>query len=510
MVDTRPRLSPLAWLVGGFLVALQLYAAGRYGIFRDELYYLMCADNPAWGYVDHPPLAMFFLSTWKSVVGDGLLAMRVPPAVLHGLVAVGAAGIAREMRGNDAAQVLAAVLVGLMPGIVALGGFYSMNAFDVAFWVLVTWITCQLLGDGDRRWWWALGVAFGLGILNKYSMVFLGVGLGLGLLLSPLRSELLSRNRLIGSTIVVVILLPHLIWQFANGWPTLEFMNNVQEFKNAEMTPGTFWGEQLLIAHPGFLPFWLVGLFGLLLMPRLRVWRPLGIAFGIVAVWLTFSNAKPYYLAAAYPTVMAAGALVVTEWLERWSRVSSVTQFVLPAVVLALGLIVAPLTIPVLEVEDYIAWEQTLGLRPKDMENNATGALPQHFADRFGWEELTRAVAKTWNRIPEEDREATLIYAGNYGECGAVNYYGPELGLPTAVSGHNSCFTWWPEEFVPETLIVIGANQDDLEELFASVELAGRNDAPWAMPYESDVAIWICRDPTRPWNEIRSGARRAI
>jgi hypothetical protein len=510
MVDMRPRLSPLAWLVGAFVAGMQLYAAGRYGIFRDEFYYLMCADNPAWGYVDHPPLAMFFLTAWKSVFGDSLLALRVPPALLHGLVAVGAAGLTREMRGNRAAQVLAALLVGLMPGVVALGGFYSMNAFDVAFWVLVAWIACRLLGDGDRRWWWALGAAVGLGILNKYSMVFLGVGLGLGILLSPLRSELLSRNRLVGSAIVLAILLPHLVWQFANGWPTLEFMSNVREFKNAEMSPGTFWGEQLLLAHPGFLPYWIAGLGGLLLMPRLRTWRPLGTAFTIVAIWLTFSNAKPYYLVAAYPMVMVAGAIVVTEWLERWRRVSAFTRFALPALALISGLVIAPLTIPVLEVEDYIAWEQTLGLRPKDMENNATGALPQHFADRFGWEELTRAVAEAWERVPEQDRGATLIYAGNYGECGAVNYYGPDLGLPTAVSGHNSCFTWWPEDFVPEVVIVIGGDRDDVEESFAHVELAGRNDARWAMPYESDVPIWICREPARPWPEIRTGARFAI
>ena len=160
-LERRPPLSFVVWLIAAGVLALQLSAAGRYGIFRDEFYYLMCADHPAWGYVDHPPLAMVFLTLWKAVAGDGVLALRIPPALLNGLVALGAGALAREMRGGAAAQVLAAVTVALMPGVIALGGFYSMNAFDVAFWVAVAWIVCRLLGDGDRRWWWGLGVAFG-------------------------------------------------------------------------------------------------------------------------------------------------------------------------------------------------------------------------------------------------------------------------------------------------------------------------------------------------------------
>jgi 4-amino-4-deoxy-L-arabinose transferase-like glycosyltransferase len=293
-LESRPPLSRAAWFVAVGIVVLLLSTAGRYGIFRDEYYYLMCADHPAWGYVDHPPLAMIFLGLWKAIFGSSVLALRIPPALLGGAVALGAALLAREMRGGAAAQVLAAVVAGLIPGVLALGSFYSMNTFDVALWVLVAWIVCRLLDPaGDRRWWWGLGVAVGIGLLNKYSMVFLGVGLGVGILLSPLRRELLSRNRLAGSLLVLVIVLPHLIWQIHHGWPTLEFIRNAHELKNVAMSPVDFWNEQLLMAHPGFLPVWLIGLTGLLLLPRLRPWRPLGVAFVVIGLCGDHRLARP-------------------------------------------------------------------------------------------------------------------------------------------------------------------------------------------------------------------------
>ena len=507
-LDRRPPLSPLVWFVAAAVVALLLSTAGRYGIFRDEYYYLMCADHPAWGYVDHPPLAMFFLWMWKAVFGASVLALRVPPALLMGATALVAGLLAREMRGGAASQVLAAVTVGLMPGLLALGGFYSMNPFDVVFWVLVAWLVCRLLDPAaDRRWWWGLGLAVGLGLLNKYSLLFLVVGLGIGILLSPLRRELLSRHRIVGSLIVVVLVLPHAIWQIVNGWPTLEFIRNAHDLKNVAMSPGDFWGEQLLLAHPGFLPLWLAGLLGLLIWPRLRPWRPLGVAFVVVAAWLTFSHAKPYYLGAAYPMVMAAGAVMITDWLARWHRVSRVTAIALPLLLAAEGLAIAPLAIPLLSPTGFVSWTQTLGLSPRNAEVSAIGALPQHFADRFGWEELAQTVREVTDGLTPAERAVCLVVTGNYGECGALNHWGLSEGVRPAVCGHNSCHGWWPADYAPEFVVAVGVSRSRLEEIFASLEAVAVHRADLAMPYESELTVWICRDWKVAPAEARAGAR---
>jgi len=510
----RPPLAAAVWLVGAAVAALLLLVAARDGYFRDELYYLMCARQPAWGYVDHPPLAMALLDVWAATVGTSVLALRVVPAVLAGLVAVGAAGLAREMRGQAPAQLLAAVAAGFLPAVLALGSFYSMNAFDLAFWVLAAWLVCRLLDPAaDRRLWWALGATFGLGLLNKYSLAFLGVGLGVGLLLSPLRRELLGRRRLLGSLLVVLIVLPHVVWQVQNGWPTLEFMRNAALLKNRAMGPSEFWGEQLLLAHPLFLPLWLAGLGGLLVSQRLRRWRPLGVAFVVIAVSLTFARSKPYYLAPAYPMVLAAGSVVVMEWLRRWRRGAGVARMLraaLPVVALLVALPVAPLAIPLLTPQDHVRYASALGIAPAPAENNPVGALPQHLADRHGWPELASAVRGVVAALPADERSRTLVVASNYGECGAINHWGLPDGVRPAVSGHNSCFTWWPEDFEPDVVVLVGFSREAAEETFEAVELAAVHRHPWAMPYESDLPIWVCRGWRVDPQAAREAARFAI
>jgi hypothetical protein len=334
--------------------------------------------------------------------------------------------------------------------------------------------------------------------------------LGIGILLSPLRRELLSRHRVLGSLIVLVMVIPHIIWQIRHGWPTLEFIRNASEHKIVTMSPADFWGEQLLMAHPGFLPIWLIGLIGLLFMRSLRTWRPLGVAFAVVGLWFTVSNAKPYYLVPAYPMVMAAGAVVITFWLDRWRRVARVTTIALPIILAAQGLLIAPMAIALLEPAAYVSYEQALGLRPKHAEQNAVGVLPQHFADRFGWEELARTVYDVIADLPEVDRSGILVVTGNYGECGAINYWGLPAGVAPALSGHNSCFFWWPEDFVPEIVVLVGGSRARAEQLFETVELGAVHSAEWAMPSEQELPIWVCRGWKVDPAETRAAARFAI
>jgi hypothetical protein len=509
----RPSLARVAWAIAALPVLLQLATAGRYGIFRDEYYYLMCADHPAWGYVDHPPLAMVVLMAWKALAGDSVLALRVIPALLNGIAALGGALLAREMRGGAAAQAFAAALVGFLPGLIALGGFYSMNPFDVVFWVAAAWIVCRVIDPAAGcRWWWALGAVIGLGVLNKYSMVFCTIGLGVGLLLSPRRRELVSRPALTGAIIAFALVLPHLIWQIASGGPTFEFIRNAHELKNVAMAPGVFWAEQLLMAHPAFAPVWVAGLLGLLLAPRLRPWRPLGVAFVVVGLWLTLQHAKPYYLVPAYPTVLAAGAVLIGHGLARWRRIARAAAVALPVLVVLLGVAVAPMAIPILDPAGYLRYEQTLGLRPRDTETNVMGDLPQHFADRFGWHELAETVGRVHAALPEADRSRCLIVAGNYGECGAINYWSRklDLGLPAAVSGHNSCFTWWPEQGDWTVILIVGGSRERLEGMFADVTLGAVSEHPLAVPFEQRIPVWVCREPLRPLPELRAEARFAV
>ena len=505
----RPSLAPIVWFIASGVTVLLLACAGRYGIFRDEFYYLMCAEHPAWGYVDHPPLAMVFLSAWKALFGASVMALRVPAALLAGMSVLGAALLAREMRGTAHAQSIAALAVGLMPGMLALGSFFSMNSFDVVFWLFAAWLVCRLCDPaGSRSYWWLLAFMIGIGLLNKYSMGFLAAGLGIGILFSPLRREVWSK-RLLALLIPCVVVLPHILWQLRHGWPSLEFIKNAHNLKNVALDPLSFWLEQLLFAHPLFFPLGIIGLIGLLFSSKLRSWRPLGLAFLVIGIGLTLTNAKVYYLVPAYPMIMAAGAVVAGHWLSKLRKGKQVIAALVALLLLTAGAVTVPLAIPLLPVTGYTAYEHTLGIRPKQMEHNVAGALPQHFADRFGWPELARTVSGVASSLQAGSKKV-LVLAANYGECGAINYYGLPAGIPAAVSGHNTCFLWWPADYVPDVVILVGFSRKTADKLFDSVELAATHTSRWAMPYEQDLPVWLCREPKYAWERIRKAMRFAI
>jgi hypothetical protein len=207
---------------------------------------------------------------------------------------------------------------------------------------------------------------------------------------------------------------------------------------------------------------------------------------------------------------MAAGSVLVLGWLARWRLAARAAAVALPVLVVALGLAIAPLAIPVLDPERYVAYEQTLGIRPRNAENSEMGDLPQHFADRFGWREMAQTVAEVHASLPPADRDRCFIVTGNYGECGALNYWGRDLGLPTAVCGHNSCYTWWPESGDWTVVLLVGPSRERAEQAFGSVEAGAIHTHPLAVPYERDITVWVCREPLRSYDELREAARFAI
>ena len=496
----RARSQFVVWWLAAATVAAHIAFNGRYGIFRDELYYLACADRLAWGYVDHPPLSIAALAAWRALAGEAVGSLQVVPALLHGLVVLGAAALARRMGGRAFAPTLAALCAAVAPQWLALTGFWSMNAFDLAIWTAAFLVVASLLAGGDGRLWVVLGAVLGLGLMNKLSVLFLAAGLAVGLVLSPLRRDLRSRQVLLGAGVAGVIFLPHIAWQVANDWPTAEFIANAQAYKIAAFSPRAMIADQALGMLPPAIAVWGVGLGALLFWGRLRTFRPLGIAFVVVLGILLVERSKPYYLAPAYPPLLAGGAIAWESLSERvgwrWLRPA------LAAVIGGAGLALAPLAIPVLPVETFVSYQRSLGIAPAASERQDIGALPQHFADRFGWPEMAEQVARVWRSLPAEDRQRCLVLGRNYGQAGALRYYGRELGLPFARSQHNSFFEWGPGAGPYEAVLAIGYRRDDLLEAFEEVVEVGRFSHPWVMPYENDQPIFVCRRPRRPFEEL--------
>jgi len=393
--------------------------------------------------------------------------------------------------------------------VLALGGFYSMNAWEIVFWLAAALVAARLLRGGGPRLWILLGGLLGLGLLNKYSTALLAAGLVAGLLLSPHRRRLGAKQAWIGAGLAVALVLPHLAWQARHDWPTLEFIDNARTLKMARLSPGQFWKDAVLMLHPLAAPLVLIGLVAPFAGRRLRPFRPLAVTVLVAALVLFVTDGKPYYLVAAWPLAVATGATALEAWLSRFGRVARrVGGGAYAALLLVTGLALAPLAIPLLPVDRLLAYQQRLGIAPASGENHETGALPQHFADRFGWRRLAGTVFGVVAGLPAEERASCLLVAGNYGEAGALRYYGAGRWMPPVASGHNSFFLWGLPPGAPWRVVVaVGFGADDLRAVFEQVEVAAVHRDDLAMPYESDLPVYVCRGwrvaPAAAWARIK-------
>ncbi len=494
--------SDIAVLIALALIKLLIHFLfnGQYGYFRDELYYMACGKNLAFGYVDQPPFVALVVRFSRWFLGDSLFALRFFPAVASALVVFMTGMIVRELGGKRFAQALAALGVILSGIILALGNFLSMNPFDHLFWILAAYVLVLILKNGQLKLWVLLGVVLGLGLQNKYSMVFFGFGLVAGLLLTSGRKYFLKPGIWLAGIVALVIFLPNLIWQFRHEWPTLEFIRNASLYKNVDLSPLEFLSGQILEMNPVLFPLLLIGLLYYLFSRSGKLYRVFGWMYLAIFVLFIMTRAKIYYLAPIYPIMFSGGALAVEKFIMhfRWNWLK-------PAIVSLLiigSLPVIPFALPILPVESYIKYSAYLGIAPPPEERHEMGKLPQHYADMFGWENMAATVAKVYERLTSEEKAKCGIFAQNYGEAGAIDFFGKKYGLPQAISGHNNYWIWGPRHYTGEIIIMIGGNLENYGRVFQKIEQVAMIRHEYVMPHENNLPVYLCRGLTMPIKEI--------
>ncbi len=478
---------------------LHFVASGRYGFFRDELYYAACGEHLAWGYVDHAPLIAVIARLTRALLGDSLFALRFFPALAGGAKVLLAGWMARELGGRRFAQFLAAIAVLLAPVYLTFDNFLSMNAFEPVFWMACAAIVMRIVKTGKQRLWLLFGLIAGLGVLNKHSMLFFGLGIFVGLLLTPERRLLRNKWIWLGGLVAFLIFLPNIAWEARNGWPTLEILRIVGKFKNTQVTALSFILQQTLLTQPVATPIWLAGLYFFLRTDNGKAYRLLGWSYLVVLTEMLILKGKIYYLAPVYPMLFAAGAV----WMEARIRQRK-WNWLKPALVSALmisGLVVAPLALPLLPVDAMVRYCKFWGVAGVRVENHDLGKLPQLFADMFGWEDQVSTVAGVYRSLPVQERAKCAILASNYGEAGAIDYFGPAYGLPKAISNHNSYYLWGPRGYWGEVVITVGLTAEDLQPLFNDIEKATTVSNEYAMPDENNIPLYICRKPKKSLQE---------
>jgi 4-amino-4-deoxy-L-arabinose transferase-like glycosyltransferase len=479
-----------------------LLVAGNYGYFRDQLYYMDAGRHFQTGYVDFPPFIAWLAGVLR-IVGDNLVVLNATTALAGACLIVVTGLMARELGGGRGAQALAAMGSAVALVFVATAGIYTMDAFDELWWALAAYVFIRLVRRDEPRLWLVFGLVAGIGLFTKLSMLFFGFALVLGLLLTPGRRVFRTRWPWLGGAIALAFLLPYIAWQAQNGWPTPEFWHNYGGIESGS-SPLDFLLSQIFTLNPLNVPLWIAGLvwyFG----PAGKPYRALGWAYVILYALFTLTHAKSYFLAPAYPMLFAAGAVQLEGAFQRrgWSGAA---RGYLVALALS-GVFFAPGVLPVLPPATYGHLYGWIGAASGAKQGEGNTPLPQLLADRFGWPEQTDAVAAVYHALPAADRAQACIVTSNYGEAAGLNFFGPAHGLPRALSGHNTYYLWGYGGCTGQVVITLGFSSADVHFFFGSVTAAAMIRCANCAQEESDLTIYVCRQPRVPmaalWREAR-------
>lgn len=473
-----------------------------YGIFRDEMYYLICGRHLAFGYVDQPPMVALQARLTDILFGyDHMWSLRLFSAMAGAFKVFLTGALVWAMGGNRRAAALAMLGVTVAGVYLGLDSFLSMNSFEGVFWLPCALALIRIVQEHGkperdrvvRFWWIVLGVSAGLGLENKWNEVFFLVAVLVALLLTQQRRVLASRWFGVAVALIVALALPNLLWEMHYHWPTLEWLAGVAKSnKDVKLPPLPFLGGQVMMLNPFTFPLWISGVLWLLIAKAARPFRFLGVLYPVFLLIMMALHAKDYYLAPIYAIYFAAGGIC---WppggrTPLWRNVRSGAY----ALLLCLAFVEAvPFSIPVLSPQRFVAYEKKVKFTPKDSENHDATILPQFYADRFGWHEMVEKAARIYDSLPPQERAVTGIFTDNYGEASAINLFGPKYGLPVAISGHQNYWLWGPHGYTGQEMIVLtGTSSAQLGAFYASCTVEAMLDNPLSMPWEKKP-IYLCR-----------------
>ena len=460
------------------MTAVLVAFASGYGYHRDELYFLAAGQHLSWAYADQGPLVPLIARSMSEIAPHSLTVLRLPSAVAAGLVVLLTGLLARELGGRRRAEAVAAGCAAVAVIVLFTGHLLSTSTFDLLTWTAVTWLAVRAVRTGDDRLWLVAGVVLGIGLLNKPLPAFLALGLLAGVAIAGPRRLLGSPYVWSGAAIALVLFSPWLVWQADHGWPQVDVSREIAGGGSTSSEP--WWAIvpfQILLVGPVLAPVWIAGLVRLFRDPSVRRARFLAWAWVVLAVVFMASGGKPYYLAGLLPALIGAGAVSIDRWLERGkARVRRAVLVAATAVSGAAAVIISLPVLPARSAEPVIAVNEDVG-------------------ETIGWPELAETVAAVYRRLPGRDR--AVILTGNYGQAGAIDRYGPALGLPGAYSGHNAYWDWGPPPDGGAPVIAIGVEPRRLRDCAVTGHI---DNDPGVENDEQGTNVLVCRGPRRAWS----------
>lgn len=486
--------------------AVHLYSAPGYGFFFDELYTIALSRHLAFGYVDLPPLVPALVALSRALLGESLFALRIFPALAGSAALVFVCLITREFGGKTFAVLLSVLGFIAVPLWLSLDSIFCYDAFDQLVLAAFLYVLVRFLRSGNRRLWLLLGLIAGIACLTKMTILFLGPGFLVALLISKYHRDLLTPWPWLGAAICVVIVSPYLLWQFANHWPTLEYWTNYGTFRVYRASLSEYLTNLLVYMGTLLLPLWLVGLYRIFRRLDGVDYSYLGLLFGLTLALMFMLHASTRMLAELFMPLLAASAVFVEELSARvrwggWIRAGVVIYLLIAGVLSVLT------SLPILPIDRVQAIADTLEpLNPPIKEfRGMTFSTSPILSGRLGWEELVQDVAEVYHELPQKDRAIAGIYADWYSPAGAIDELGPKYGLPHAVSGVLTYYLWGPG-YSWEVMIIVANRTNILSVFFDRCEPMGVTQRDYVG--STRFYFFVCREPKVPvdtiWSSVKS------
>jgi len=471
----------------------------EYGYHRDEYYYIAISGGFSFFNLDMLPLTPLYLKLIIFFFSNSIKALHFASALCGAVSLAISVVIVRELGGKKYAQFLTGLLV-LFSGFLIFGAIFTYDSLDFLLWTAAIYIMVKIFKENNQKLWIPLGIVLGLGLLNKMTILFLGFAIFISLWFVPQRKYFREKWIWISSGIALLFSIPFIIWQNYQNWYFLEFAASYAGGISYITSFPEFVWQQLLPNNLFNFPVWITGLYLLLFSKQWKNYRFFGVMYLVLFFLFYLTGAKFYFLIPFYIILIAVGTIKIEDYLKKLNTRelrTKVLHSTLPVVYVLLSIPLLPMVIPVLPIEQFVTYAKVIGVDAGiKTENKQITELPQHIADRFGWEELAAEVTAIYHDLPENERAHTGIITKNWGQASALNFYREKYNIPAATTSHG----WYYFETLRENdykniYISIGFPPGALQNIFSDVQQKAIFTHPYCIPYENNKPICVCRLP---------------
>jgi hypothetical protein len=486
-----------------FKFAIHMFAAPGYGFFQDELYTIALSRHLAFGYVDLPPFVPALVALSRALLGESMFALHIFPALAGSATLIFVCLITKEMGGKSFAVTLSALGFLSVPIWMGLDSIFCYDCIDQMVLAAFLFAFIRFLRTGNKRLWILLGILAGVACMTKMTILFLGPGFLVAVLFSKYRKDLITPWPWAGAALCLVIVSPYIFWQMANQWPTLEYWQNYGTLRVYDASVGQYFNNLLVYMNPLLLPLWGIGLYRVFRRMDGADYASLGLLFLVTVALMFFLHAAARLLAELFIPLIAAGSIFLEEKLSGIRRGKAV-KIASAAYLLAAGIYVAPFVLPIVPAESLPAFASSFKsvLIPIREFNGGAWQLAPILTGRIGWEELVQEVANVYDGLSPKERAVAGVYTDWYMQAGAIDQFGPQYGLPHAVSGSLTYYLWGPG-YTWDVMLIVTDKSNNLAVFFEECELKAvvqhEYDAPVGQPH-----IYVCRKPKVPADVIWS------